>query len=258
MKGTKRFLALITAVVMLTSLISAGGMVAGAASAEPTMVYSTNVDTVTSITTISNQKAGSSKLPKFVASNGNKNIVFDTSTYEDVEYVSGDSALLRIGEKSGSAFVANTFTDANMENEVMYRSWSVKYETNFALTNFGLRWGKPDYTADIKAQDKNLFVIDATGKLSFSGYNNDTIVYGTLLTLGDTYTIEAVIDMRSGKSIAEYYITKNNGEREYIGTVQTEGHMTDGALTADCGRTSYESFVRVYAYKSDKTKTQNL
>ena len=56
------------------------------------------------------------------------------------------------------------------------------------------------------------------------------------------------------KSIAEYYISKNDGEREYAGTVQTEGHMTDGALTADCGRTSFESFVRVYAYKSDKTK----
>ncbi len=257
MKGTKRFLAFITAVVMLTSLMSAGVMVVGAASAEPLRVYSTNVDTVTSITTVSNQAGSSSKLPKFIPSNGNKNIVFDTLGYENVAYESGDSAILRIGEKSGTAFVANTFTDANMENEVMYRSWTVKYETNFALTNFGLRWGKADYNGDIKAQDNNLFLIDATGKLSFSGYN-DTIVYDTLLTLGDTYTIETVIDMRSGKCIAEYYITKNDGEREYAGTVQTKGHMTDNKLTTGCGRTSFESFVRVYAYKSDKTKTQNL
>lgn len=191
-------------------------------------------------------------LPKYTQNSGNNTFCLDTTAKLDAAYVSGNKARLYYGDN----LTSGVFTAENMEELVMYRKWTFKFETNLVSTDFGIRWGATNFSnAATGTVDRVLFNVCANGVISFKDKDNSVaFTYDEAVVLGEEYTVEAVIDMRGSNSIADFYVTKGSGTRNYAGWLFTKGsNATDAQYT----KLSFSSFAHTYAYKpGESTKTQ--
>ena len=191
-------------------------------------------------------------VPTFKGNTTNNTFCLDTTANLDAAYVSGNKARLYYGDN----LTSNVFTAENMEELVMYRKWTFKFETNLVSTDFGIRWGATNFnTEGAGTVDRTLFNVGANGVLSFKNKDNAVaFTYDKAVVLGKEYTVEAVIDMRGNNSIADFYVTEGSGTRRYAGWVLTKGSNATDAYK-QYQKLSFSSFAHSYAYKPDSATT---